>query len=432
MKIVNIRQILLCAAIVAGLHAFAAHPREEIAADKRLSAANFMVYPEPEGVRLTKAPKGYKPFHISTYARHGSRFHTGAWVYTDAMRPLLKADSAGVLSEAGRDALARIVRVEEMSRGRIGELTAEGARQHRGIARRMYRNFPEVFAGDASVDARSTDVIRCILSMTAQTNALQGENPKLRISNDASRHDMYYMNDWQNDHKYDRDLYGTVIDSLLGDHKRRHLDPGRLMGQLFTDVAWVEANIPDTRRLMWDLFYVTVNMQSHSDQSLDLYWLFTPEECYRLWTCNNVEWYLKAGNTPLTGYDMQYKQANLLTNILDMADECVASRKRGATMRFGHESCVIPTVVLMELGDYAYESDDLETLSEHWVDYRIFPMACNIQLVFYAKDGSDDVLVRALLNEHEVTLPVESDCAPFYRWSDVSRYYRAKLASRNK
>lgn len=432
MKIVNIRQILLCAAIVAGLQAFAAHPREEIAADKRLSAANFMVYPEPEGVRLTKAPKGYKPFHISTYARHGSRFHTGAWVYTDAMRPLLKADSAGVLSDAGRDALARIVRVEEMSRGRIGELTAEGARQHRGIARRMYRNFPEVFAGDASVDARSTDVIRCILSMTAQTNALQGENPKLRISNDASRHDMYYMNDWQNDHKYDRDLYGAVIDSLLGDHKCRHLDPGRLMGLLFTDAAWVEANIPDTRRLMWDLFYVTVNMQSHSDQSLDLYWLFTPEECYRLWTCNNVEWYLKAGNTPLTGYDMQYKQANLLTNILDMADECVASRKRGATMRFGHESCVIPTVVLMELGDYAYESDDLETLSEHWVDYRIFPMACNIQLVFYAKDGSDDVLVRALLNEHEVTLPVESDCAPFYRWSDVSRYYRAKLASRNK
>ncbi len=54
-------------------------------------------------------------------------------------------------------------------------------------------------------------------------------------------------------------------------------------------------------------------------------------------------------------------------------------------------------------------------------------MASNIQLVFYRKPGSDDILVRALLNEKEVTMPVSSDCAPFYHWTDVEKYYRDKL-----
>lgn len=54
-------------------------------------------------------------------------------------------------------------------------------------------------------------------------------------------------------------------------------------------------------------------------------------------------------------------------------------------------------------------------------------MASNIQLVFYRKPGSDDIHVRALLNEKEVTMPVSSDCAPFYHWTDVEKYYRDKL-----
>lgn len=81
-----------------------------------------------------------------------------------------------------------------MAKGRYGELTPLGARQHRGIAERMYKNFPEIFKGQVEIDARSTVVIRCILSMMAECNQLQALNPKLRFKNDASYHDMYYMN----------------------------------------------------------------------------------------------------------------------------------------------------------------------------------------------------------------------------------------------
>src|SRR3712207_7605834 len=58
----------------------------------------------------------------------------------------------------------------------------------------MIRNFPEVFAGVTNIDARSTVVIRCILSMENALQQLLTVNPQLRITHDASYHDMYYMN----------------------------------------------------------------------------------------------------------------------------------------------------------------------------------------------------------------------------------------------
>ena len=46
-----------------------------------------------------------------------------------------------------------------------------------------------------------------------------------------------------------------------------------------------------------------------------------------------------------------------------------------------------------------------------------------MQLVFYRKTGSDDILVRVLLNERDVTLPVRTDKAPFYPWEDLRAYW---------
>ena len=49
------------------------------------------------------------------------------------------------------------------------------------------------------------------------------------------------------------------------------------------------------------------------------------------------------------------------------------------------------------------------------------PMAANIQLVFYRnpKNPKADLLVKALLNEEEATMPLPATSTPFYyRWTD--------------
>lgn len=399
-------------------------PRTEIQQDKKLSGANFLAYPAPEQTTYSSAPKGYKPFYISTYVRHGSRFHINKHDYTYALTPLEKADSAKVLSSVGKDVLRKIARVLQLSDGRLGELTPLGARQHRGIAERMYHNFPEIFAKSIAIDARSTDVVRCILSMTSECLQLQALNPKLRISNDASRHDMYYMN---YDDRYLGGLRYREKQELIKAFKQRHIHPERLMKVLFTDSTYVKANIRP-HDLMQHLFFVAMNMQSVDEKELEFYDLFTSEECYELWSCWNVLWYLEAGNTPLTEGMMPYKATNLLRNILDTADSCIVKKEPSATLRFGHESCLLPLAVLMELGDCGYVTEDMETLAEHWQCYQYFPMTSNIQLIFYRKSANKDILVRVLLNEKEISLPIKTNCAPFYHWHDVSEYYRKKLS----
>jgi hypothetical protein len=62
-------------------------------------------------------------------------------------------------------------------------------------------------------------------------------------------------------------------------------------------------------------------------------------------------------------------------------------------------------------------------------------MGCNIQLIFYKpkKAGKGDILVKALLNEREMTLPAGKTATPYYYiWNDVRNYWQKKLNDYNK
>ena len=90
---------------------------------------------------------------------------------------------------------------------------------------------------------------------------------------------------------------------------------------------------------------------------------------------------------------------------------------------------VLPLACLLGLNGYDLSTSDLESLvGKGWVNYKVFPMGANIQLVFFRRDAGDaDVLVKVLLNEDEASLPVPTDCAPYYHWSDFKEYYLKKF-----
>jgi hypothetical protein len=54
-------------------------------------------------------------------------------------------------------------------------------------------------------------------------------------------------------------------------------------------------------------------------------------------------------------------------------------------------------------------------------------MAANIQLIFFRKPKSKDILVKFLMNENETSIPVKTDCYPYYHWNDVKKFYRDKI-----
>ena len=401
--------------------------RDEIAADPRLSGSNHLAYPGPRQERLTPAPQGYRPFYISHYGRHGSRYLIGPDEYAVPVNVLARADSLGKLTELGRSVLGRARQLKAEAEGRLGELTPLGAEQHRQIARRMYERFPEVFEGGVTVDAKSTVVIRCILSMENELQELLRLNPKLRIVHDASEHDMYYMN--QSDPALSALKTPRRARVAWDDFRSSHVSVSPLMRRLFNDEAYVKYEV-DTLDLAARLFKLASNVQSSPlGEEMSLYDMFTPDELYAYWLADNASWYIGYGACALNGATQPYSQRNLLRNIIHQADSCIALEHPGATLRFGHETMVLPLVCLLNVNGYGLETADFESLvGSGWVNYRIFPMGANVQLVFYRRSAADsDVLVKVLLNENEATLPLPADLAPYYRWSDFKKYYTEKL-----
>lgn len=402
--------------------------QEDLKRDIRYSASNQMAYPTPTQA-LTPAPEGYKPFYISHYGRHGSRYLINPKDYSYPHEVLKSADSAGVLTPLGKNVLKRYEIIIQEADNRYGELTPLGAEQHRQIARRMYERFPEVFEGNVWVDAKSTVVIRCILSMTNELTELTRLNPKLRIRHDASMHDMYYMN--YNDKELLKKKWNKESNDVYEKYFKEMVNYDYAFCQLFTDTSFVWRKA-DARKFYEKLFHTANNLQNlEARKKVTLYDLFTDEDMYNNWRVANMWWYLGYGFSQLNGGKQPYVQRNLLRKIIEEADSCIVLQNPGATLRFGHETMVMPLTVLMGLNGYDLVTDDYAHLDQKgWVNYRIFPMGANIQLVFYRRNtGNKDVLVKVLLNENEATLPIKSDTAPYYKWSEVRDYYIKKIES---
>lgn len=416
------RATLIVALLLLAVIAPAQTARDDFSADRSLSASNFVAYDGPHG-SLTPAPRGKRPFYISHYGRHGSRYQTKAIDYDYAYFTLLRADGEGALSALGCDVLERLRLIREESFGRLGDLTPLGAQQQRLIARRMVERFPEVFKGDARIDARSTTTPRCILSMAAFTNELLQCNRRLDIVLDASEHDHYYM----------RRLYTPMNNRRAMDHYlafcREHECHSRVVGQLFADTSYVR-NYVNGERLCYYLFREASNLQSSElRHSVTLYDLFTSDEVHQMWLKENASWFLGFGFSSLNGGEMPFSQCDLLRAIISEADSCMQLERPCCSLRFGHETMLLPLVCLMDLNGYGRNVDDVRLLEQlGWHSYRIFPMACNVQMVFYRSNADDDdPLVKVLLNEDEATLPVDTDTPPYYHWRDVRSHYLQML-----
>ena len=387
----------------------------EIRENPKLATGKYMAYEEPS-TPLTQAPEGYVPCYISTYARHGSRYLTGKDKYEPALTIMENALKENGLTADGEKTLKILRQLAKAAENRYGELTPKGARQHRELARRMYENYPEIFADGVHVDARSTYKTRAFLSMVAACIELKGLNPKLNITTDASQHDAYYI-------KYKNPIYSDSCqhnaDSVFAKAEKRFIHPERIMKVLFKP-EYI-SNIKNPEKLECDLFEYHGISQS-SDNMPDLSFLFNEKELFDLWQLNNFEWYYEQGPSPLSGGKMPNLARNLLRNIVETADTALVSKKPCATLRFGHDTNLAPLVALMNIDEFNHATADWDSIPQYYQTYRMIPMCGNIQLVFFRKKGNKDILVKPLLNEKEIHLTgIETDCFPFYHWKDLRK-----------
>lgn len=396
---------------------------EEITQSSDKAAGLYYLYPVTESMN-SKAPNGYKPFYISHYGRHGSRYLVGDEQYSKPYTIFKAADEAGVLTEKGKDVLNRLAVIWADAEGRSGELTAIGVKQHHDIAQRMYRAYPEVFAGNPTLTAKSTTVMRCAHSMAAFCEGLKELKPSLVIPRESAARYMKYMANVSPKASQFTKWDGAAA-KRSAEFESSVTEPDRLMGILFTDQEYLKNNNIDTKDLMRNLFRISIDMPN-TECTVRLDDLFTSEERFKMWQNYNYHYYNQMSNPPSANGAVLENALPLLANIVECADEAIAANRNGADLRFGHDSCIVPLVGLMKIDGCYGSSDDPNTLHEVYADFKISPMAANLQLIFF-KNKKGDVLVKLMLNEREVAIPVKTDTAPFYKWNDVRDYFNSIL-----
>ncbi len=362
----------------------------------------YAAYPEPERISNPAPPKGYSPFYISHFARHGSRWLPNDSRYENMVA--LFADTAN-LTPLGLDVRRRLEVVMDDARGRGGDLTALGARQHKEMARRMIESYPGIFDREAHVSARSSVVVRCAMSMNAFLVQMAKMRPEVDVVAECNKRHMRTI-------AFTSDEMKTLEDTLPS---RWTMNPCRLMASLFRDTTAIGCKTAD---LASELHAIASDMQD-VQIGVSLYDLFTEGEMRQIYDCRNHQMQTCNGINDQNHYIPQRCAESLWLDIRDRADSMIAMRSHGADLRFGHDTSLYRLLSLMGL-----------FADENRMDV-IIPMGANLQIVFYRhKKGKGDTLIRVMHNERTITLPYLTEVAEggFYKWEDLKFFVDSNLA----
>lgn len=406
--------------------------REEIAADRNKAGGIYCLYAAPKDAPVP-APKGFKPFYISYFGRHGARHNLADPAVL--LNWLDQAAAAGKLTPLGEEVRSRYTALYPQLKLREGDLTAVGTAQLEGIAGRMMGQYARVFQKGRTVQAVSSTTPRCLLSMAAFLHGLRSSGWKGEISLDTG-------NAWMRTvapHRKTNELYVQQRGRIRTEDRaaceadvqrlRDEIDAQAFLSRLFSDREWVRS-LGDPHAIMNAFYSLAVSLPC-TGLPADFYDLFTPEELYREWAVENLRYYGYFGPSKYFGGTSWAIAAPALEKIISDADEDLRTGTTAARLRFGHDLGLMCLYSLLDLEGWRTVAADPHEVADAWRSYRV-PMAGNLQWIFY-RNAAGDILVRLRVNEQDATLPVEPAAKGiFYRWEDLRAHCLARCAEARK
>lgn len=413
---------LLFVLLQVALSAFSGNPE--------LSAGGLCGY-FPQDTLVSETPKGYKPFYISHIARHGSRFLTesGAACFQAVDMLMLYSDQ---LTSDGQSLLEDLRMMRDITVGHYGELTKLGALEHSQICARMMRHYPEVFSGDRrnGIKAYSTSSPRAMASMHAFLGELNGRAPGLTVK----EYETHFGKDARSREVTGREylIKGNLKEQA--EKKKTELVKigkkilkgrngyGAFAAKIFQNPSLVPAaTVESLAKMAFRALKTGRVTEPETMPSMGKY--FTPEELYLLWAPGCITW-LRFVNLP--GYDSPLAQevgGGILERMIKDADRAIRScSSTAATLRFSHDTNLLPLMAAMQLEGAVFDCPETELL-EHFQNYNLICPACNVQMVFYRSSGGP-ILVKFLLNEKETLLHgLSPTTGCFYDWNSVKRFW---------
>ena len=337
----------------------------------------YYAYPIENGEAtpyIQDAPEGYEPFYISHYGRHGSR-----WLTNDARYQWVNKhfDDDKNLTKLGKSVKKRLAKVWKNAKGNGGQLTALGARQHRGIARRMYQNFPQLFTANAHLTAHSSTVNRCKVSMENYVDELKQLSNTIQLTPITREEDMAWI------------AYTSPEEKA---HENRTNVPLKISAERFIKALFLDpSKIENPTKLLTEMHTIASDMQD-VELNVSLYDIFTPEELEAVYNKNNHSMTIVHGDLIENEGIPARSAISLWQRIETEADAAIARGGAGADLRFGHDSNLYRLMTLMGI---KLRGEDYNYMDE------ILPMAANLQMIFY-RNKKGDVKVQLLHNEKSI------------------------------
>ena len=360
-------------------------------------------------------PDTLTPVHINHVGRHGSRYPAGSAHCLLMSRLLKQADSLGTITAKGKD-LRRLVNYAiAKTAGQWGALDSLGMAEHRGIASRMYRNFPMLIK-NGKVDAYSSYSPRSMMSMYSFVHQLARLDNHVEITASSGRkfsptmrpfdvNDDYvnFRKEGATDPAYEEYLSAKITDKPLR----------RVLGEKFpidtteiADYALAE-------------YYVLAGMKA-MEVECKLTDYFTIEELNALWSCFNLRQYLQWSMTTISTIPADIASP-LILDLVATGDKVVEGQTDvTVNLRFGHGETVMPLTSLLRLKGCYYLTNYFDTVAQHWRDFESYTMAANLQIIMF-KSKRGGYYVRVDLNEKPIPL-IPSQTRLYTPWREARDY----------
>ncbi|MDE6715285.1 MAG: hypothetical protein K2J74_02260 [Muribaculaceae bacterium] len=396
----------------------AAYSQRLFSADECRGSASL--YPVPESVDA--APDSLIPIMINHVGRHGARFQSSSKRSITLLRALIKADSLGTITPKGRKLKALVEEVVRVTDGRWGALDSIGEAEQRGIAGRMYEQFKPVFE-HGIVNAISSYVPRCVMSMYSFCHQLSELNPGITINTFSSRATSPILRPFTTDSAYleyrKEEPYRKALDIYVAQQAPVKPVERTLGGRYPITHEAAQKFALDEYSFISSLAAVGIDV--------DYSEYFTLEEYNSLWRCRNLEQYYERVGNDFSDVpeNIAYR---LVQSFLWTADAVVnGNSMETVQLRFGHAETMMPFLSLMQVPECYYMTAYPDRVYEHWQNFHVVPMASNFRMILF-KSHTGRVYARFDFNEMPVRL-IEDYPSDYVPWT-IAREYLSKCISR--
>ena len=370
-------------------------------------------YPIPE--QAYDYPDTLTPVFINHVGRHGSRFPASATNCLRLQRALIHADSIGSITPLGKQLLALTEFAIAQSNGRWGALDSLGMAEQRGIAARMFSNYP-MLLNSGEVKAISSYSPRCLMSMYSFTHQLSRMNNKLEITASSGRSYSYLVRPFDVDQEYIDFRKNKEAMKPYEDYMQQTIPDAPLKRVLGNTYPYESI---DVQSLALVEYYVIAGMSAMQVQC-NASDYFTTDEYNRLWSCFNLRQYLQRTSTTVSTIPADIASP-LLLDIISATDDIISKKSSlKASLRFGHAETLMPLLSLMRLDGCYYKTNYFDTVAKNWRDFEVVPMSANLQIILF-KSAKGDYYIRVDHNETPVAL-IPNSAEIYIPWEKARGY----------